>query len=54
MHPYAAGIDSFIYPLGGLLQVEGLVSEREIRQPQQRDSDGEECIIVLQANRLRS
>jgi hypothetical protein len=47
MHPHPEGRHSFKFPPGGLLQVKGFVPEREIRQPQQCDANGEDCLIVL-------
>ena len=47
MHPHPEGRLSFKFPPGGLLQVKGFVPEHEIRQPQQCDANGEDCLIVL-------
>ncbi|KAH9053775.1 hypothetical protein EDB87DRAFT_1704818 [Lactarius vividus] len=35
------------FPIGGLLQVNGVVKEDEIRQPTQLDANGEECLLVI-------
>jgi len=37
----------FKYPLGGLLQVKGVIKEAELRSPKQLDSNGEECLLVV-------
>jgi len=47
MHPHPEGRSSFKYPVGGLLQVKGVVNEDEIRQPTQLDANGEGCLIVI-------
>ncbi|KZP05506.1 hypothetical protein FIBSPDRAFT_967210 [Athelia psychrophila] len=47
MHPHPEGRSSFKYPVGGLLQVKGIVKENEIRQPTSLDANGEECLIVI-------
>jgi len=47
MHPHSEGQSDFNYPLGGLLQVEGVVKEVELRSPTQLDANGEECILVV-------
>ena len=47
MHPHPEGRSSFKYPVGGLLQVKGIVKEEEIRQPTLLDANGEECLIVI-------
>ncbi|KAH9009672.1 hypothetical protein EDB83DRAFT_452123 [Lactarius deliciosus] len=47
MHPHPEGRSSFKFPIGGLLQVKGVVKENEIRQPTQLDKNGEECLLVI-------
>jgi hypothetical protein len=47
MHPHPEGRSSFKYPIGGLLQVKGIVKEEEIRQPNSLDANGEECFIFI-------
>lgn len=47
MHPHPEGRSSFKYPVGGLLQVKGIIKEEEIRQPTLLDANGEECLIVI-------
>jgi hypothetical protein len=47
MHPHPEGRSTFKYPVGGLLQVKGVVEEEEIRQPTSLDENGEECLIVI-------
>ena len=47
MHPHPEGLSSFNFPLRGLLQVNDIVKEDEIRQPTQLDANGEECLIVI-------
>ncbi|THU87880.1 hypothetical protein K435DRAFT_821801 [Dendrothele bispora CBS 962.96] len=47
MHPHPEGRTSFKYPLGDLLQLKGVVQEKEIRQPTLLDANGEECVIVI-------
>ena len=47
MHPHPEGRSSFKYPVGGLLQVEGIIREEEIRKPTLLDANGEECLIVI-------
>jgi hypothetical protein len=51
MHPHPEGRSSFEYPVDGLLQVEGIVKEEEIRQPTLLDANGEECLIVIKNGR---
>jgi hypothetical protein len=47
MHPHPEGLSSFNFPFRGLLQVNDIVKEDEIRQPTQLDANGEECLIVI-------
>ena len=47
MHPHPEGQLDFKYPLGGLLQVKGVVKEAELRSPKQLDANGEECLLVV-------
>ena len=47
MHPHPEGQSDFNYPLGGLLQVKGVVKEAELRSPKQLDANGEECLLVV-------
>ena len=47
MHPHPQGGSSFKYPVGGLLQVKGVVKEDEISKPNQLDANGEACLIVI-------
>jgi len=47
MHPRPDGRSDFKYPLGGLLQVKGVIQEPELRSPKQLDANGEECLIVV-------
>ncbi|KAH8115251.1 hypothetical protein DFH11DRAFT_1688466 [Phellopilus nigrolimitatus] len=51
MHPHPEGHSSFNYPIGGLLQVKGIVEEEEIRQPKSLDANGEECLILIKNGR---
>lgn len=51
MHPHPEGRSSFKYPVGGLLQVKGILKEEEIRQPTLLDANGEECLIVIKNSR---
>lgn len=54
MHPNPDGRSSFKYPVGGLLQVKGIVNEEEIRQPTLLDANGEECLIVIKNGKSTS
>src|SRR5580698_3304414 len=47
MHPHPEGRSSFKYPDSGLLQVQGVVKEDELRKPVQLDANGEECLLVI-------
>lgn len=47
MHPCAQSRDSFRYPVGGLLPVKGVIQEKEIRDPEQLDENGDECLLVI-------
>ncbi|KAN0113531.1 hypothetical protein V8E52_007595 [Russula decolorans] len=47
MHPHPEGQSDFKYPLGGLLQVNGVVKEAELRSPKRLDANGEECLLVV-------
>jgi hypothetical protein len=47
MHPRLEGRSDFKYPVGGLLQVKGVVKEAELRNPKQLDANGEECLLVV-------
>jgi len=47
MHPHPQGRSSFKFPIGGLLKLEGIVGEDELRSPKQLDANGEECLIVI-------
>lgn len=38
---------SFKYPPGGLLQVKGVVSKKELLDPKQRDANGDPCLLVI-------
>ncbi|KAF8837533.1 hypothetical protein BDN67DRAFT_185210 [Paxillus ammoniavirescens] len=47
MHPHAESRTSFKYPRGGLLQLQGVVEEDELRHPTMLDANGEVCLIVV-------
>jgi hypothetical protein len=47
MHPHPKGQSDFRYPLGGLLQVKGVVKEAEPCSPMQLNAEGEECLLVV-------
>ncbi|KAH9013974.1 hypothetical protein EDB85DRAFT_1899422 [Lactarius pseudohatsudake] len=47
MHPHPKSHSSFKFPIGGLLQVKGVIKENKIRQPTQLDKNGEECLLVI-------
>ncbi|KAH9044292.1 hypothetical protein EDB85DRAFT_2284617 [Lactarius pseudohatsudake] len=47
MRPDPANPASFKYPLGGLLPVQGVIAEDELRRPQMHDVDGEPCSMVI-------
>ncbi|KAG5636344.1 hypothetical protein H0H81_008367 [Sphagnurus paluster] len=47
MHPHLEGRSNFEYPYGEVLPVKGFAKHEEIRNPQQLDSNGEKCLIVL-------
>ncbi|KAK0477396.1 hypothetical protein IW261DRAFT_1566300 [Armillaria novae-zelandiae] len=47
MHSHPKGRSSFKYPIGGLLQVQGIPKEEEIRHPTLLDANSEECLIVI-------
>lgn len=47
MRPDPATPTSFKYPLGGLLPVQGVIAEDELRCPQMHDADGEPCFMVI-------
>ncbi|KAH9033043.1 hypothetical protein EDB84DRAFT_1270390 [Lactarius hengduanensis] len=47
MRPDPANRASFQYPLGGLLPVQGVIAEDELRRPQTHDADGEPCSMVI-------
>jgi hypothetical protein len=51
MHPHPEGRSSFKYPVGGLLQVKGIIKEEEIPQPTSLDANIEECLIVIKNGR---
>ncbi|KAH8992420.1 hypothetical protein EDB92DRAFT_1945213 [Lactarius akahatsu] len=47
MRPDPANPASFIYPLRGLLPVQGVITEDELRRPQMHDADGDPCLMVI-------
>ncbi|KAG8805884.1 hypothetical protein FRC17_005289, partial [Serendipita sp. 399] len=47
MHPHPRCQSDFKYPVGGLLQVKGIVKEAEIRNPKQLDANVEECLLAV-------
>ncbi|KAH8987390.1 hypothetical protein EDB86DRAFT_3065748 [Lactarius hatsudake] len=47
MRPDPATPTSFEYPLDGLLPVEGVIAEDELRRPQMHDADGEPYFMVI-------
>jgi hypothetical protein len=49
MHPHPEGQLDFKYPLGGLLRVKGVMKEAELRNPQQLDLNGENCLLVVKS-----
>ena len=51
MHPHSKGQSEFKYPVGGLLQVKGVVKEAELRSPKQLDANGEPCLLVIKNGR---
>ncbi|KAG8692458.1 hypothetical protein FRC08_009765 [Ceratobasidium sp. 394] len=46
MYPHGGDQSDFMYPPGGLLQVRGVVTDEETRQPQQLDVNREKCLLV--------
>ncbi|KAF5329345.1 hypothetical protein D9619_009275 [Psilocybe cf. subviscida] len=44
--PYRTWDDKFEYPLDGLLQATGIVSDDEMRNPKGVDDQGEQCLLV--------
>jgi hypothetical protein len=47
MRPNANNPPSFEYPYDRLLQIRGIVSDAELRNPSDKDKNGDPCIIVL-------
>ncbi len=47
MHPRIEGRDSFKFPPDGVMQIRGVVKEKELRYPTMLDKNGEECLIVV-------
>lgn len=47
MHPHPEGQSDLKYPLGGLLQVKGVVKEAELRSPKQPEAYSEERLLVV-------
>jgi hypothetical protein len=47
MHPHVESRNSFKYPRGGLLQLQDVAKEDELRYPTMLDANGEECLIVV-------
>lgn len=47
MHPHVQYRTSFRYPVGGLLQLRGVVSEDELRRPRMLEKNGEPCLFVI-------
>ena len=47
MYPDPVSRTSFKYPLGGLLQLQGVIREDELRIPTMLDANGEVCLIVV-------
>lgn len=51
MHPHPIGRDDYQYPYGGLLQVDGVLTDNEIKNPKQLDAGGKRCRIVCKNGR---
>ncbi|KAG7085546.1 hypothetical protein E1B28_003103 [Marasmius oreades] len=49
MHP--DNRDSFEFPVGGFLQIQGVVTEEELRTPNMIDGDGVDCFLVLKSGK---
>src|SRR5260221_13592335 len=47
MHPRIEGRDFFKFPPDGVMQIRGVVKEKELRYPTMLDKNGEECLIVV-------
>ncbi|KAG6818779.1 hypothetical protein H0H93_001822 [Arthromyces matolae] len=47
MHPHPQGRSSFKFPLGGFLQVKGVITKEELRKPEQLDDNGEPCLLAI-------
>jgi len=51
MNPHKDSPHPFRYPDDGLLRVQGVVKEQEIRHPTSLDKNGESCLIVIKNGR---
>ncbi|KAI0290586.1 hypothetical protein BC826DRAFT_1092484 [Russula brevipes] len=49
MHPHPEGQLDFEHPTDGLLRVKGVMKEAELRNPQQLDVNGENCLLVVKS-----
>jgi hypothetical protein len=47
MHPHVESRNSLKYPRGGLLQLQDVVKEDELRYPTMLDANGQECLTVV-------
>ena len=47
LHTYTEGHPPFKYPFDGRLQIRGVMTEDESRNPAMFDPDGEECLLVF-------
>ena len=46
MYPYPKAGTSFKYPRSGLLQLRGVVKEKELRHPPMLDANGDDCLLA--------
>jgi hypothetical protein len=49
MYPDWTASTTFKYPSDHLLPLRGVIKEDELRSPQMRDADGEQCLIVVKS-----
>lgn len=49
MYPHPARRDTYKFPEGGLLPINGIVPRSELCSPRQLDSNGEACLIVIKS-----
>jgi len=47
MYPHPKAKTSFKYPPDGLLQLRGVVKEKDLRSPSMLDANGEACLLVV-------